>query len=259
MQTPRQTICPMLGASNGLESFMKFCRGIRIASIVSVLTAQIAIAASAAEPPSVGKRVNSPNRKILIHKFTMELREIRSHFLGVELVQIPTDNWTMQEIISEIDPDFVVETGTYKGGSALYYASLLDALTKDGKVITVDVVMQHEKAASFDLFRRRVQYIDGDSVAAETIAKISKTVKPEHTVVVTLDSLHNPVHVGKELELYSKFVSVGSYIVVQDMFYGGMPQAVERFLKRHPNFERDVTRERYLFTKYRGGFLKRIR
>lgn len=234
---------------------MRLCRGILIASIVSMLTAQVA----AAEPPSKGKRVNLPNRKILIHRFTMELREVRSHFLGVELVQIPTDNWTMQEIISEIDPDFIIETGTYKGGSALYYASLLDALTKDGKVITVDVVMQHEKAASFDLFRRRVQFIDGDSVAAETIEKISMSVKPEHTVMVTLDSLHNPVHVGKELELYSKFVSVGSYIIVQDMFYRGMPQAVETFLKKHPNFERDIARERYLFTKYRGGFLKRVR
>jgi cephalosporin hydroxylase len=236
----------MLDAPNGLESFMRLCRGILIASIVSILTVQVVAAPSAAEPPSKGKRVNSPNRKALIHRFTMELREVRSHFLGVELVQIPTDNWTMQEIISEIDPDFIIETGTYKGGSALYYASVLDALTKDGKVITVDVVMQHEKAASFDLFRRRVQFIDGDSVAAETIEKISTSVKPEHTVIVTLDSLHNPVHVGKELELYSKFVSVGSYIIVQDMFYGGMPQAVGEVLKKHPNFERDSARERYL-------------
>ncbi|MCP5067305.1 MAG: hypothetical protein GY946_12135 [bacterium] len=232
-----------------------FYRGIQIALIAWVAAAQVA----AAEPPAKDKHVRGPNRNMLIHRLTMELREVRSHFLGVELVQIPTDNWTMQEIISEIDPDFIVETGTYKGGSALYYASLLDALTKDGKIITVDVARQHEKAASFDLFRRRVQFIEGDSVAPETIAKISKAVKPEHTVIVTLDSLHNPVHVGKELELYSKFVSVGSYIIVQDMFFGGMSQAVDGFLKRHPEFERDVTRERYLFTKYRGGFLKRVR
>ncbi len=237
---------------------MKLCRGMLIALIVSVLTAQVVPAELVAAPPSKGRRVDVPNRKNLIHRFTMELREIRSHFLGVELVQIPTDNWTMQEIISEIDPDFIIETGTYKGGSALYYASLLDALTQDGKVITVDVMAQHEKAASFDLFRRRVQFIEGDSVAPETIEKISQSVKSEHAVLVTLDSLHNPVHVGKELELYSKFVSVGSYIVVQDMFFRGMSQAVDKFLKKHPNFERDIARERYLFTKYRGGFLKRI-
>jgi cephalosporin hydroxylase len=175
----------------------------------------------------------------------------------------------MQEIIHEIDPDFIVETGTYLGGGSLFYASVLEAMNSDGKVITVDISDQiDKKALNSQLFKKRVEFILGDSVGAETISAIEKKVKGRK-VIVTLDSDHSKAHVLKELELYSPFVSVGSYMIVQDTNINGHPvypgfgpgpwEAVEEFLKNNKNFEIDHSREKFLITFYPSGYLKRIK
>ena len=104
------------------------------------------------------------------------------------------------------------------------------------------------------------------------INAISKKVK-NHTVLVTLDSCHAKEHVLKELNLYSPFVSLNSYIIVQDTFFDVFPdlkpiyaftgpgplKAVEEFLKTNNDFEIDHSREKLLVTYYPSGYLKRVR
>ena len=190
-------------------------------------------------------------------------------WLGVSSQQNPCDNWAMQEIISEIKPDFLIETGTAGGGSSLFYATILGYVNENGKVITVDIKNKIEKqAAELPIFKKRIEFILGDSVSPEVINSIQKKVK-NRIVLVTLDSLHTKDHVLKELKLYSNFVSMGSYIVIQDTNINGHPvlpafgpgpmEAVEEFLKTDDRFIVDHSREKFLLTFYPSGYLKRVK
>lgn len=195
-------------------------------------------------------------------------RSLDTSFLGVEVLQNPADQWMMQQIIAEVRPDFIIETGTHEGGTALYYAAVLEQVNPSGRVITVDVRDDHEDAARHRVFQERVHFIHGDSVSPEVISEI-KAMVSGHRVLVTLDSLHQKGHVLEEMRLYSGFVSEGSYLVVQDTIidkYPVMPEfgpgpmaAVREFLENDDRFEVDLSRERFLLTYYPSGYLKRVR
>jgi cephalosporin hydroxylase len=221
----------------------------------------------------VAQKVTVPSEQKIVENFQKLYHKkvtFESHYLGIQSVQFPADNWVMQEIISEIMPDFVVETGTAKGGTALFYATILEQL-KSGKVITVDIDDYDPKVLQFDTWRQRVQAIKGSSTAPEVFSRIKAQVDGRK-VLVTLDSEHTKEHVLKELELYAPLVSPGSYLVVQDTHLNGHPvpwprlektggpwEAVEEFLKTNENFEVDRIREKHLATQNPSGFLKRVK
>jgi cephalosporin hydroxylase len=189
-------------------------------------------------------------------------------WLGIQIMQLPSDNWMMQELISSTKPDFLVETGTYRGGSALFYATVLSLVNPKGKVITVDIDPKVSRAERFPLFKERVTVIKGSSTDPAVIDRITKQVQG-HKVMVTLDSRHTKDHVLKELQLYGPLVSPGSYMVAQDTALNGHPvapengpgpmEAVEEFLKTHPEFEVDHSAEKFLATFYPSGYLKKIK
>lgn len=189
-------------------------------------------------------------------------------WLGIVSRQNPLDNWVVQEIISEVKPDVIVETGTGQGGSTLFYAAVLEQVNPEGKVITIDIEQYIDQASQFDLFQRRVEFIQGDSASPEIVQQVAEKVKGRK-VLVTLDSLHTKEHVLKELNLYSNLVSLNSYIVVQDTNQNGHPiltsegpgpmEAVEEFLKSNKNFEVDREREKFYVSFYPSGFLKRVK
>src|SRR5438132_2003738 len=52
----------------------------------------------------------------------------QTYWLGVPLQKSPLDCWVYQEIIVELRPDVIVETGTDLGGSALFFASVCDLI-----------------------------------------------------------------------------------------------------------------------------------
>jgi cephalosporin hydroxylase len=192
----------------------------------------------------------------------------RTKWLGISTLENPCDMWAIQEIIAETRPDFIVETGTFKGGGAVFYASILQYVNPAAKVITVDIKPQFEDAARLKLFQERVEFIEGSSVSDEVIARIAARIKGGR-VMVTLDSDHHMDHVLKELRLYSKFVSPGGYLIVQDTSHNGHPlkttygkgpmEALDEFLKGDKDFERDESREKFLLTFHPKGYLKRIR
>lgn len=197
--------------------------------------------------------------RLLAPHYTEQMQAKPTFFLGIPTMQVPTDMWNMQELISELQPDYIIETGTWRGGSALYFATLLEQINENGKVITVDLKPETEEASQFLTFRSRVHVIAGDSVSSEVIGQIKGKVKEGSKVLVTLDSLHSKEHVAKELELYSPLVSAGSYIIVQDTHFPGLNEAIDEFLEEHENFTRIEGREKYAFTKYKSGFLYRTR
>ena len=191
-----------------------------------------------------------------------------TRWLGIRSEQTPTDNWSMQEIINEVRPDYVIETGTMNGGTTLFYASVLSFVNPGAKVITVDIAPQVQDASQLPLWKQRVEMIVASSTDPKTIERISQEVQGKK-VLVTLDSLHTRDHVLKELQLYSKLVSPGSYLVVQDTNLNGHPigphwgpgpmEAVQEFLKTNDDFVADHNREKFMLTFYPGGWLRRVK
>jgi cephalosporin hydroxylase len=191
-----------------------------------------------------------------------------TRWLGIRSEQAPTDNWSMQEIISEIRPDYVIEAGTMNGGTTLFYASVLSNVNPDGKVITIDIKPQVEQASQLSLWKKHVELIVGSSTDPNVADHIAHEVQGKK-VLVTLDSLHTRDHVLREMQIYSKLVTRGSYLVVQDTVLNGHPigphwgpgpmEAVRDFLKANNDFVVDSSREKFLLTFYPAGWLKRVK
>lgn len=183
-------------------------------------------------------------------------------FMGIQTLKYPTDLWVLQEIIFETKPDVIIETGTYNGGSALYMAMLCDHLN-NGEVITIDV-KEHSNRPKHS----RIHYLTGSSVSDKIVEDVKTRVDGKKNRLVILDSEHMKSHVLKELELYSPFVNVGSYLIVEDTVVNGHPvmpefgpgpyEAVEEFLKNHQEFIVDESKEKFFLTQNPNGFLKRI-
>ncbi len=190
-------------------------------------------------------------------------------WLGIRTLQNPMDIWITQEIIFDTKPDFVVETGTFHGGSTLVWATILQQVNPKGRVITVDIEDHTEEVKKHPLWKEKVDFILGSSVAPEVVDEIKKRVEGKKVLII-LDSAHQKDHVIKELFAYSPFVQVGGYIIVQDTNLSGHPvkqatfsgpgpmEAVEEFLSLDKHFEPDQSRERLLFTFCPRGFLKRV-
>jgi len=210
-------------------------------------------------------------REELVARFIQAYHSSNVHnntrWMGIQAQQSPCDLWAVQEIIHEVKPDFIIETGTYKGGGSLFLATVLGMISDSAKVITVDIERQMDDASRLDLFKERVEFIEGDSVSEEVLGKIADRVHDSRAMVI-LDSDHHREHVLKELRLYSRFVSLGSYLIVHDTSHNGHPlrtnygqgpmEAVEEFLTENKSFISDRSREKFLMTFLPKGFLKRI-
>jgi cephalosporin hydroxylase len=182
-------------------------------------------------------------------------------WLGNPIWQPPLDLWTLQETISEMRPQLILETGTNRGGSALFFAQLLDLLEiENARVITVDVRKMHS------LHHPRVTWLIGSSVSDEIVKEMEAAAKAvTGPVMVILDSLHTTEHVAAELDRYHAFVTPGSFLHVQDGHRDqwGRPvgplRAIIDFLGTHPEFEVDEERSRrFLITHHPMGWLRRI-
>ncbi len=189
-------------------------------------------------------------------------------FLGIPIQKNPCDLWMMQQIIYETKPDVIVETGTFRGGSALYFAHTLEGVgLKDSKVITCDIEDACSEAASLPLWQKHVEFIHGSSTDPKTVEEIRQACRGKRVMVV-LDSVHEKDHVVKELELYASLVSPGCYLIVEDtnsdavpVFPGsiGPTAALAEFLPTDEGklFTQDVSREAMVLTFNPGGWLKK--
>lgn len=191
-------------------------------------------------------------------------------WLGIPTIQNPDDVWIMQEIITEVKPDVIVETGTASGGSAAIWAMVQREVNPDGRVITIDIqdIVEREKLTPSLL--ARIDFFVGSSVDPEVVSEVKKSVQGKKVLVI-LDSAHNRSHVLNELRVYSPLVSVSSYVIVQDTNINGHPvvisqyqepgpmEAVEDFLVSNRDFQVDSSREKLMFTMHPRGYLKRLR
>jgi cephalosporin hydroxylase len=183
-------------------------------------------------------------------------------WLNVPVAKCPLDLWVYQEIICEIKPDLIIETGTAYGGSALFLSSICD-LINCGRIITIDVRETPDRPQN-----ARIEYLIGSSISDEVVEKVSGSIKSGDRVMVILDSDHTAAHVLRELNIYSKLVTTGSYLIVEDTnanghpvlpLYGAGPmEAVEEFLRRRTDFIVDRQKEKFFMTFNPKGYLRRV-
>lgn len=188
----------------------------------------------------------------------------------------------MQELLWEVKPDLIIETGIAHGGSLIFYASILELIAtctgNEGEVIGIDIDIRphNRKAIEEHPMYKRISMIQGSSIAPEIVARVVEKAKGKKRILVCLDSNHTHEHVLAELEAYAQLTSVGSYCVVfdtliEDMGEGSYPDrswgpgdnpktAVWEYLKANSNFEIDKNiHQKLLITVAPDGYLKRIR
>jgi cephalosporin hydroxylase len=174
-------------------------------------------------------------------------------WLGRPILQLPEDLIRAQEVIFDLKPDLLIETGVCWGGSMLYHATLFEAIGK-GRIVGVDIQIGAETRDAIEQSRlgSRISLIEGDSAAPATVDAVRRHVRPGESVMVILDSHHSKDHVARELVAYSPLVTSGSCIVAADGIMrdlsdvpGGQPEwthdnpfeAAKEFAAANPGFE----------------------
>jgi len=186
------------------------------------------------------------------------------HYRGVRILKFPSDLWNYQEIFAERRVDWVIETGTRHGGSALYFADLLQLNGARGRVISVDV----DAAANQVRLHPRIDFLIGDSGSPQIAAQVREQLPATRgALFMILDADHRKAHVLRELAAWLPVLRRGDYLVVEDSCINGHPlrpdfgpgpyEAIEEFCAAHPTaFERDASREqKFGFTFAPRGYL----
>lgn len=213
-------------------------------------------------------------------------------WLGRPIIQYPQDMVAMQELIWQIKPDLIIETGIAHGGSLILSASMLslldycDAIEQGAMLdpkapgrrvlgLDIDIRSHNRVAIEAHPMANRIDMIEGSSIDSHIIAQVQEIASGYERVMVCLDSNHTHNHALAELEAYAPLVSVGSYCVVFDTIIEDLPAdmfpdrpwgpgdnpktAVWKYLKTHPEFEIDKQIDhKLLISVAPDGYLKRL-
>jgi len=214
-------------------------------------------------------------------------------WIGRPIIQYPQDIIAMQELIWQVKPDLIIETGIAHGGSLIFSASqlaqldlcdaieagaTLDSKNSKRKVLGIDIDIRAHNRAAIEAhpMASRIQMIQGSSIDSDIITQVNAIAANYSRVLVCLDSNHTHDHVLAELEGYASLVSIDSYCVVFDTIIEDMPSdmfpyrpwgsgnnpktAVLEYLKSHPEFEIDKSiQNKLLITVAPDGYLKRVK
>ena len=186
----------------------------------------------------------------------------RTHWMGVPAAKCPMDMWMYQELIYALKTDLLIETGTLRGGSALFFAQLFD-LIGQGEVLSIDINTPPSLPN-----HPRIKYLQGSSTDEDILNQVANYANQAKSVTVILDSDHTADYKLKELNAYSQFVTRGNYIVAEDScfdYYPAWPEygpgptaAIKPFIAENKQFKVDRFPELHLITFSPMAFLKRL-
>jgi cephalosporin hydroxylase len=246
---------------------------------------------------SISKMGNDTDLQALSRIWARQISPLRySHnfsWLGRPIIQLPQDTVMLQELVWEVKPDLIIETGIAHGGSLILSASMLalldicDAIETGAslsprqshrKVLGIDIDIRAHNRAVIEAhpMASRIQMIQGSSIAPQIIGQVEQVAMSHERIMVCLDSNHTHDHVLAELKAYAPLTSVGSYCVVMDTLIEDMPAdifpdrpwcpgnspktAVWEYLKTHTEFQIDKSiQHKLLITVAPDGYLKRVR
>ena len=205
--------------------------------------------------------------------------EYSYHFtwLGRPIIQYPQDMIGLQELIWNIKPDLIIETGIARGGSLIFSASILEMIGK-GRVIGIDIDIRKQNKNEIKKHKlfKRITMLEGSSLDEKIVKQVYNLARNKKKILLLLDSFHTHDHVLQELELYSKLVRKNNYILVFDTIIEDLPSntfqnrpwskgnnpktAVREFLRLNKEFALDKTlEEKLLITSCPEGLIKRIK
>jgi cephalosporin hydroxylase len=198
-------------------------------------------------------------------------------WLGLPVIQMPTDIVALQEVIWETRPQLVIETGVARGGSLVLYASILELLG-EGEVLGIDIDIRapNREAIEAHPLAHRIRMVEGSSLDKTVFGEARRTAEAVERVMVVLDSDHTHDHVLAELRAYGPLVTVGQFLVVADTFVEDIPlqehrrrawgpgdnpgTALRAWLDEVEGFEPDpFVNAKLLLTASPGGYLRRKR
>jgi cephalosporin hydroxylase len=200
-------------------------------------------------------------------------------WLGRPIIQYPQDIVALQEVIWNVKPDLIIETGIAHGGSLILSASILHLINEDGHVLGIDIdIREHNrKEIENHPLSKRIKMIEGSSINKNIINTVYEFSKGKKRILVILDSNHTHEHVLEEMKAYAPLVTKDSYLIVfdtavedvpADYDWGGRPwgkgnnpkTAVWEYLKTHDEFQIDASiHNKLLITVAPEGYLKRIK
>lgn len=230
----------------------------------------------------ISKNETNPELQNAAKSFNVESNKAQYSYnfkwMGRPVIQYPQDIVAMQELIWEVKPDMIIETGIAHGGSLIFYASMLE-LVGNGEVLGIDIDIREHNRKEIEkhpMFKR-ITMIEGSSIDATIIEKVKQLAKGKESIMVVLDSNHTHEHVLEELKAYAPLVSIDSYVVVFDTIVEHLPEnylpghkrpwgigdnpltAVKQFLRDNKNFEIDnAINNKLLISVAPDGYLKRI-
>lgn len=198
-------------------------------------------------------------------------------WMGRPIIQYPQDMVVTQELIWEIKPDLIIETGIAHGGSLIFYASILELIGK-GEILGIDIDIRdhNKKEIEAHPMAKRISMIQGSSIDPIIVEQVKEIAKDKKTIMVLFDSNHSHEHVLEELRAYANLTTVGSYCVVFDTIVEDLPKdiyndrpwdvgsnpktAVFEFLKTNNDFEINKGIDnKILISVAPDGYLKRIK
>lgn len=191
-------------------------------------------------------------------------------WMGVGIIKCPLDLMVYQEILWQTEPELVIETGAFVGGSALYLAHVFDAMHgmngHEGQVLSIDIADQGGELPEHD----RIEFLIGKSSTDSEVVEYARRNAEGRRTMVILDSEHSAPHVLEEIKNYAPLVSRGCYLIVEDTnpdgYYlgggypdGGPREAVKQWQPNNNGFRVDPDCERLGLTQNPGGYLCRVR
>ena len=94
---------------------------------------------------------------------------------GVPVIKFPNDLVVLQEIISKVKPDVIIETGVAHGGSVIFSATMLELFSKkEAFVIGIDVDIRrhnYERLKKHKFFNK-LKLIEGSSTSVKTVKTV---------------------------------------------------------------------------------------